>query len=51
MIRKSTKEDIPFILALIDEARKKMVAEGNIHQWANGHPSSRSSKAPTRRML
>ena len=39
MIRKSTKEDIPFILALIDEARKKMVAEGNIHQWANGHPS------------
>ena len=28
MIRKSTKEDIPFILALIDEARQKMVAEG-----------------------
>lgn len=39
MIRKSTPDDIPSILALIDEARKKMVAEGNIHQWANGHPS------------
>ncbi|MBP5499258.1 MAG: N-acetyltransferase [Bacteroidales bacterium] len=39
MIRKSSPDDIPSILELIDEARKKMVAEGNIHQWADGHPS------------
>ncbi len=39
MIRKSSTDDISAILALIDEARKKMVAEGNIHQWADGHPS------------
>lgn len=39
MLRKSTLQDIPVILQLVDEARQKMVAEGNIHQWSNGHPS------------
>ena len=39
MIRKSTQEDIPVIMGLIDQARQKMAVEGNVHQWANGHPS------------
>ena len=38
-IRKSTKEDLQTILQLIDEGRKKMVAEGNTSQWQKGHPS------------
>ena len=38
-IRKATQTDLPTIVRLIDEGRKKMVAQGNIHQWTEGHPS------------
>ncbi len=49
MIRKSTTEDIDIILAFIDEGRKKMVAEGNIHQWTNGHPTRQQIEADIER--
>ncbi|WP_036932035.1 N-acetyltransferase [Prevotella sp. HUN102] len=39
MIRKTRKEEIDIVLRLIDEGRKKMVAEGNVSQWVNGYPS------------
>ena len=39
MIRKSSIEDIETIMAIIDEGRRKMVAEGNVHQWTHGHPT------------
>jgi hypothetical protein len=39
MIRKSSIEDIETIMAIIDEGRRKMVAEGNVHQWTQGHPT------------
>lgn len=38
-IRKSTKEDMPEILALYENARKFMRANGNMHQWTGGYPS------------
>jgi len=38
-IRKATPDDIDDIMALMAEGRAKMVAEGNIHQWADGHPA------------
>lgn len=38
-IRKSTSRDLETILWLIDEGRKKMVAQGNLKQWSNGHPT------------
>lgn len=49
MIRLSTLADVPAILRLIDEARKKMVAEGNVHQWSNGHPSRQQITADVER--
>jgi RimJ/RimL family protein N-acetyltransferase len=38
MIRKSTIQDIDSILNLLEEGRKKMTAEGNLHQWKVGYP-------------
>ncbi len=38
-IRRSTKAEIDTIMQLIDEGRKKMVAEGNTRQWTLGQPS------------
>lgn len=38
MIRPSTPADLDDIMHLIEEGRQKMIAEGNTHQWANGHP-------------
>ena len=39
MIRKATIEDLETILLLIDEGRRKMIAEGNVNQWSGGRPS------------
>lgn len=39
MIKKATIEDLDTILLLIDEGRKKMIAEGNVNQWSGGRPS------------
>ena len=39
MIRKATIEDLETILLLIDEGRRKMIAEGNVNQWSDGRPS------------
>ncbi|MBP3373463.1 MAG: GNAT family N-acetyltransferase [Bacteroidaceae bacterium] len=39
MIRKATIEDLDTILLLIDEGRRKMIAEGNVNQWSGGCPS------------
>ena len=39
MIKKATIEDLDIILLLIDEGRKKMIAEGNVNQWSGGRPS------------
>jgi hypothetical protein len=39
MIRKATIEDLETILLLIDEGRRKMMAEGNVNQWSGGRPS------------
>lgn len=38
-IRHSTSNDLPAIMALIDEGKQKMMAEGNTRQWTKGHPS------------
>ena len=40
LIRKSTINDLPSILKLIQDGRQKMISEGNITQWTNGHPSN-----------
>ena len=39
MIRKATIEDLETILLLIDEGRRKMIAEGSVNQWSGGRPS------------
>lgn len=39
MIRKATIEDLDTILLLIEEGRRKMIAEGNVNQWSGGRPS------------
>ena len=39
LIRKSTINDLPSILKLIQDGRQKMISEGNTTQWTNGHPS------------
>ena len=39
MIRKSTKNDLPILLSLFDEARVTIATLG-IDQWQNGYPSS-----------
>jgi len=38
-IRQSTKAELNTIMQLIDEGRKKMIAQGNTRQWAFGQPS------------
>ena len=38
-IRRSTCDDIPAIMLVIDAARKMMHASGNVNQWINGYPS------------
>ncbi len=38
-IRLATISDIETIMMLIDEGRKKMIANGNTKQWTNGEPS------------
>lgn len=38
-IRHSTADDMPVILQLIEDGRQKMISEGNITQWIDGHPS------------
>ena len=38
-IRRSTCDDIPAIMQVIDAARKMMHASGNVNQWINGYPS------------
>ncbi len=38
-IRRATPADIDTILELIEESRRKMVAQGNTRQWTKGHPS------------
>ena len=40
LIHKSTINDLPSILKLIQDGRQKMISEGNIIQWTNGHPSN-----------
>lgn len=37
-IRTSTKEDLPIILNLRDQAREIMRSYGNVNQWPNGYP-------------
>ena len=39
MIRLATKDDIPDVMSIIDEARETMVANGNLTQWQQGYPS------------
>lgn len=38
-IRKSTYEDLPRLMEIYREAQRKMTASGNLHQWAEGHPT------------
>lgn len=38
-IRHATIPDIPNIMPVLDEAREKMQASGNLNQWINGYPS------------
>lgn len=38
-IRKANLKDMEVIMALIAEGRRKMIAEGNTHQWTEGHPA------------
>lgn len=39
MIKHATTEDLPIIMHLIEEGRKKMIAQGNTRQWTKGHPT------------
>lgn len=38
-IKHATMADLEGIMQLIEEGRKKMIAQGNLHQWTKGHPS------------
>ena len=38
-IRRSTCDDIPAIMLVIDAARELMHSSGNVNQWINGYPS------------
>ena len=38
-IRHSTPEDLPTILALIEDGRQIMRSDGNLHQWSGDSPS------------
>lgn len=37
-IRIATYEDIPYIMAICDEAREIMRSDGNMEQWTGGYP-------------
>lgn len=49
LIRQSRREDITAIMDLIAQARRKMQAEGNTHQWVDGHPSQADIEADIKR--
>ncbi|MCF0220023.1 MAG: GNAT family N-acetyltransferase [Muribaculaceae bacterium] len=38
-IRKTLESDLPAVMALFDDARRYMRAEGNLGQWTDGYPS------------
>ena len=38
-IRRAGNADLGTIMELIDEGRRKMIAQGNTKQWTKGHPS------------
>lgn len=38
MIRRANKEDIKFIMPIYEAAKKKMRADGNLHQWSDKYP-------------
>lgn len=38
MIRRANKEDIKFIMRIYEVAKKKMRADGNLHQWSDKYP-------------
>lgn len=38
MIRRANKEDIKFIMPIYEVAKKKMRADGNLHQWSDKYP-------------
>lgn len=38
MIRRANKEDIKFIIPIYEAAKKKMRADGNLHQWSDKYP-------------
>ncbi len=38
MIRRANKEDIKCIMPIYEAAKKKMRADGNLHQWSDKYP-------------
>ena len=38
-IRHITPHDVPTVMQIIEQARQKMRAGGNMHQWVDGYPS------------
>lgn len=38
MIRRANKEDIKCIMRIYEAAKKKMRADGNLHQWSDKYP-------------
>lgn len=38
MIRRANKEDIKSIMPIYEAAKKKMRADGNLHQWSDKYP-------------
>lgn len=38
MIRRANKEDIKYIMRIYEAAKKKMRADGNLHQWSDKYP-------------
>ena len=44
-IRRSTCDDIPAIMLVIDAAREMMHSSGNVNQWINGYPSEQVIQA------
>ena len=39
-IRRATADDIPAMLAVFDEGKRKMRESGNMHQWTGDYPSA-----------
>lgn len=48
-IRHATMADLECIMQLIEEGRKKMIAQGNVNQWKKGHPSRELIEGDIRR--